>query len=128
MRTWGGYFCDQVGASPPDWVPDVPVYLSTVSDQRQTVFVGEPDPQDVGRRNPSFSDIRHYYANHMLHVRYFGMLEPALYAYSEGIFGVPFALHWHLHALAWGIAMASWRGGPRTAASDQARAFLRHVR
>jgi hypothetical protein len=102
MRTWGGYFCDQVGASPPDWVPDVPVYLVTVSDQRQTVFVGEPDPQDVGRRNPSFSDIRHYYANHMLHVRYFGMLEPALYAYSEGIFGVPFALHWHLHALAWG--------------------------
>jgi hypothetical protein len=123
MRTLGGYFCEAVGATAPDYMPQVPVYHFTVLDKRQCVSVCKPPDLDLdeyeeerwarlqeGRRppprptpEPLIWQVREAYEEIIGPLQdCVGMIEPALYVYSAQELGWPYVAHYHAHVLAWG--------------------------
>jgi hypothetical protein len=74
FRAMAGNLCLEVGARPPDFVPDRPVYFLTLLDGQQIVY---PDQDEDD--SPTLQEIRKCYARLLQGLDYIGMVDAALY-------------------------------------------------
>jgi hypothetical protein len=98
--TW--YFCAQVGAKPPRFIPRMPVYFVTVVDHRQTIYPDQTRPGEPDQ-GPSFWQMRSAYWDVLRGLNYVGTVEPSLYVSAQRTHDVSWFLQFHAHVLVWGI-------------------------
>jgi hypothetical protein len=96
-----GNLCLEVGARPPDFVPERSVYFLTLLDQRQIVY-----PTRGEDESPTLEEIRKSYARLLRGLNYIGMLDPALYVSAHRTHHVARFIHFHVHVLVWGVRRA----------------------
>jgi hypothetical protein len=74
------------------------VFFVTLTDARQVV-----NPDEDSDENPTIAQIASVYRHLLRGLNYVGMLDPGLYVSAQRTHDVDRFIHYHLHALVWGI-------------------------
>jgi hypothetical protein len=101
FRAVAGNLARHLGAEAPKFELSEPVYFVTLIDRRHIV---NPDPEySEDWADYDLWKIRAAYVDPLFGLNHIGMLDVALYVSTQRTHGVDRFLHFHVHALVWGI-------------------------